>query len=63
MTTKQEAIDTILAMPDNVSLDDIAEEIRITAALQRSRKDIEAGRLIPSDEVMKVFDRWLGPSK
>jgi hypothetical protein len=61
MSSKQAAIETINAMPDNVTLRDIVEELRILTKLQQAREDVEAGRVISNVDALRVFDRWLTP--
>ena len=51
MTDKQEVIEALCTMPENVSLDEIIEELRIMAAARRGRAAIAAGRTKTQEEV------------
>jgi predicted transcriptional regulator len=44
MTDKRAVIDALQRLPENVSIEEITEELRIMAAIRRGRADIAAGR-------------------
>src|SRR5271169_1048649 len=44
MTDKQAVIDALQRLPEDVSIEEITEELRIMAAIRRGRADIAAGR-------------------
>jgi len=58
MTDKQEVIAALDAMPENVSLDEIIEELGIIAAIRRGRADIAAGRFKTQKEVERLVESW-----
>ncbi len=58
MTDKQEVIEALSAMPENVSLDEIIEELRIMAAVRRGRAAIAAGRFKTQEEVEQLVASW-----
>jgi predicted transcriptional regulator len=58
MTDKQKVIETVAALPEQTSLDQIAEEIEILAALRRGEDDADAGRVTPHEEVKKLLSSW-----
>ena len=58
MTDKQEVIEALNAMPENVSLDEIIEELHIMAAVRRARADIGAGRFKIQKEVERLVESW-----
>ena len=58
MTDKQEVIEALNAMPENVSLDEIIEELRIMNAVRRGRADIAAGRTKTQEEVERLVESW-----
>jgi predicted transcriptional regulator len=45
MTDKEALLDALQRLPDNASLEEIAEELRIMAAVRRGRADVAAGRM------------------
>jgi len=58
MTDKQAVMDALRRLPEDVSLDDISEELRIMAAIRRGREDIAAGRSKTHDEAEKLLESW-----
>jgi predicted transcriptional regulator len=58
MTDKQEVIEAQNVMPENVSLDEIIEELRIMAAVRRARADIGDGRFKTQKEVERLVESW-----
>ncbi len=63
MSDKRKLLDAVRAMPEELSWDEIMEELAISAALDRSAADAEAGRIYTHEEVMKHFDKWPSNSK
>jgi predicted transcriptional regulator len=45
MTDKQAVLDALQRLPENASLDEIAEELRIMAAIRHGRADVAEGRI------------------
>jgi predicted transcriptional regulator len=58
MTDKQAVLDALQRLPENASLDEIAEELRIMAAVRRGRSDIAAGRSKAHREVEDLLESW-----
>jgi len=58
MTDKQAVIDALGRLPENASLDEITEELRIMAAIRRGRSDVAAGRTKSQEEVEHLFGSW-----
>jgi predicted transcriptional regulator len=59
MTEKEIVLETIRALPDNCSLDEIAERIEFMAAVQKGLDQLDKGEGIPHDEVKKQLASWL----
>ena len=59
MTEKEIVLETIRALPDDCSLDDIAERIEFMAAVQKGLDQLDKGEGIPHDEVKKQLASWL----
>ena len=59
MTEKEIVLETIRALPDDCSLEEIAEPIEFMAALQKGLDQLERGEGIPHDEVKKQLASWL----
>jgi hypothetical protein len=58
MTDKEAVIDALQRLPENVSLDEIAEELRIMAAVRKGRSAVAAGRVKTQPEVEQMFKSW-----
>ena len=59
MTEKEMVLETIRALPDNCSLEEIAERIEFIAAAQKGFDQLDRGEGIPHDEVKKQLASWL----
>lgn len=59
MSDKQLALDSIERLPDNASLEVIAERVEFLAAIRKGLDQIERGQTIPHDEVKRQLATWL----
>ena len=59
MTEKEIVLETIRALPDDCSLEEIAERIEFMAAVQKGIDQLDRGEGIPHDEVKKQLASWL----
>jgi predicted transcriptional regulator len=58
-TAKQEVQKVLDTLPEETSLEDIQYHLYVLQRVERGRQDIEAGRVIPQDEVERRMARWL----
>lgn len=58
-TTKEAVLEMIRKMPDDVSLADIFDAVRLRFEIDRARREIDAGLGIPHEEVKKHLAKWL----
>jgi predicted transcriptional regulator len=58
MTDKQAVVDALQRLPENASLEEITEELRIMAAVRRGRADIAAGRAKTHEEAQDLLESW-----
>jgi predicted transcriptional regulator len=56
---KDEVIKMISKMPDDVSIDDIMEELYFKLQVNRGLQDLEDGKGISHEEVEKKVQQWL----
>jgi predicted transcriptional regulator len=56
MTDKQAVLDALQRLPENASLEEIVEELRIMAAIRRGRADVTAGRTKTHREVEDLLE-------
>jgi hypothetical protein len=59
MTEKEIVLETIRGLPDNCSIDEIAERIEFMAAVQKGLDQLDRGEGVSHDEVKKQLASWL----
>jgi len=59
MTEKEIVLETIRALPDDCSLEEIAERVEFMAAVRKGLDQLDKGERIPHDEVKKQLASWL----
>ena len=59
MTEKEIVLETIRALPDDCTLDEIAERIKFMAAVQKGLDELDSGEGIPHEELKKQLASWL----
>jgi predicted transcriptional regulator len=59
MTEKEIVLETIRALPDDCSLEEIAERVEFMAAVQKGLDQLDSGEGISHDEVKKQLASWL----
>ncbi len=59
MTRKELVIDAISELPDDVSLEVIADRVEFLAAIQKGIDQLDRGEGIPHEEVKKQLASWL----
>ena len=59
MTEKEIVLESIRALPDDCSLEEIAERIDFMAAVQKGLDQLDRGEGIPHDEVKRQLASWL----
>jgi len=59
MTEKEIVLETIRSLPDNCSLDEIAERIEFMAAVRKGLDQLDRGEGIPHEDVKKQLASWL----
>lgn len=59
MSTKEIAIHTIEALPEDASWDDIQERILFVAGVRKGLQELDDGKAIPHQKVKEEFEEWL----
>jgi predicted transcriptional regulator len=57
-TAKQEAIETIERLPDDVPLDEIVYRLYVLSKIHTGLQDIDAGRVVPSAQLAREIEQW-----
>lgn len=55
---KQEVIELIRELPDEVDVDEIIYRLYLRQKLEGAEKDVSEGRLVSHDEVVKETSKW-----
>ncbi len=58
MTDKEAVMDALQRLPENASLDEIVQELRLMAAIRRGRDDVAAGRTKNREEAEQLVESW-----
>jgi predicted transcriptional regulator len=56
---KQQVIQLIQALPDDVTVDDVMAELYFKLQVDAGLKELDEGRGIPHEEVEKRMSKWL----
>ena len=56
---RDEVIKMISKLPDNVSIDEIMEELYFKLQVNRGLQELDEGKSIPHEEVEKRMQQWL----
>ena len=59
MTTKEIAIHTIEALPEDATWDDVQERINFVVGVRKGLRELDEGKGIPHDRVREEFAQWL----
>ena len=57
-TAKQDAIEAITRLPDNVPFDEIIYQLYVLSKIRQGMMDVEAGRGISSDDLAREIEQW-----
>ncbi|MDQ2922054.1 MAG: hypothetical protein M3R52_10655 [Acidobacteriota bacterium] len=59
MTEKEMVLKTVSELPDDCSIDEIANRIEFLAAVQKGLDQLDRGEGIPHEEIKKQLASWL----
>lgn len=63
MSSKEIAIELIRKLPDEASLQDIAQEIEFVAGIREASAQLDRGEFLTADELKKRIPAWVKPTK
>ena len=58
-TAKQETLDLVATLPDDVPMETILYRLHLKAKVERGAQQLDRGEVIPHDRVMEDLERWL----
>ena len=59
MTTKEVLRRLLDRLPDDATIEDVQYQIYVLQKISAGEKDVQEGRTIPHDQVMKDLAKWL----
>jgi predicted transcriptional regulator len=59
MTTKEEVVQVVQALPNDASIEDAMERPFLSAKVERGLRQAAAGELIPHEKVKERVAKWL----
>jgi predicted transcriptional regulator len=59
MSDKELVLEAIQDLPDDASIDQIADRVDFMAAIQKGMADIDRGDTVPHEEVKQQLAAWL----
>ena len=59
MTQKDIVLETVRQLPDNRSMDEIADRVEFMAAIQKGFDQLDRGEGIPHEEIKRQLASWL----
>ncbi len=59
MSQKELVLEVIQGLPDDASIDQIADHVEFMAAIQKGVDDIDCGDTVPHEEIKKQLAKWL----
>ena len=57
-SAKQQALEAIENLPDDVPMDEIVYRLYVLTKARDGIRDVEAGRVIDSEELAREIERW-----
>ncbi len=58
MSVKEQVLQAINRLPNDINCRDVAEEIAFLAALREAEQDIEQGRVITNEQMKARIGEW-----
>lgn len=55
---KQEVLNAIQRMPDNVKMDDIMYRLYVIEQVRKGREAVAEGKVIPAQDLLNEIDKW-----
>ena len=58
MSVKEQVLQAIQRLPDDIDFRDVSDEIALLAALHEAEEDIQEGRLLSNDQMRSRIEGW-----
>jgi predicted transcriptional regulator len=60
MSAKEQVLQAITRLPDDIDFRDAADEIAFLAAMREAERDIDEGRVVTNEEMKARIVEWTG---
>ncbi|SPF49175.1 conserved hypothetical protein [Syntrophobacter sp. SbD1] len=57
--TKEQIIELVRSMPNNVTVDDVIEELYFKLQVDQGLAELDSGESLPHEEVERRLSKWL----
>lgn len=57
-TAKQDALETIQRLPDNVDMEEIMYRLYVLENIHRGQADAEQGKTVPAEQLLRDIAAW-----
>jgi hypothetical protein len=58
MSVKEQVLQAIQRLPDDIDFRDVTDEIALLAAVHEAEQDIQEGRLVSNEEMRSRIEGW-----
>ena len=58
MSVKEQVLQAIQRLPDDIDFRDVTDEIALLAAVHEAEQDIQEGRLVSNEQMRSRIDGW-----
>jgi hypothetical protein len=58
MSVKEQVLEAIQRLPDDIDSRDVTDEIALLGAIHEAERDIQQGRVISNDEMRSRIAQW-----
>ena len=59
MSVKEQVLQAIQRLPDDIDFRDVTDEIALLAAVHEADQDIQEGRLVSNEEMRSRIEGWM----
>ena len=58
MSVKEQVLEAIQRLPDDINFRDVSDEVALLAAVHEAEQDIQQGRVVSNDEMKSRIAQW-----
>jgi hypothetical protein len=58
MSVKEQVLEAIHRLPDDIDFRDVTDEVALLAAVHEAEQDIQQGKVVSNDEIKSRIAQW-----